>query len=267
MAKDIDIFLKRKSAPQLPVPETEEPPAEPRLQPPAASESQPSAEAPAPVDDFEDDPFGTEEEDLAELEPDRLHNFNRAMHNVNQRLYEYFFRPLGRGYRAVVPEGGRVVVRNVFENLKAPAKLLSSAVQGDSGKSKRVVSRFLINTTLGLGGALDVAKDKYQIKKVNEDFGQALAARGVESGDYLVLPFFGPSTTRDAVGRVVDSVLNPANYFGAGLVANAAMGTGERVNESSFYIDEIDSLNESAIDPYESQRHFFLELRQREIQE
>jgi phospholipid-binding lipoprotein MlaA len=189
------------------------------------------------------------------------------MHDVNDTIYQYFFRPLAKGYRAVVPEEGRIAVGNAFDNLKAPAKLVSSAIQGDADKSGRVVSRFLINSTVGMGGFLDVAEQEYGIHNVDEDFSQALASQGVSQGDYLVLPVFGPSTTRDAVGMVVDSALNPASYFGIGFLANAALNTSERVNRTSFIVDDIDQLNESAIDPYESQRHFYLEIREKQTNE
>lgn len=109
---------------------------------------------------------------------------------------------------------------------------------------------------------LDVAGEEYEIENVNEDFDQALASSGVESGDYLVLPVLGPTTTRGVVGRVVDTALNPLTYTGAGFFVNAAVNTTERVNETSGHIDDIDELNKSAIDPYEAQRHFYLELRE-----
>ena len=259
LAKEIDIHLEKKTGPAP----REEPDMELKKQmpEPAAPEPEPQPEV------FEEDPFATDEPDSAEIQPDKLEGFNRAMHDVNDTIYQYFFRPLARGYREVVPEEGRIAVGNAFDNLKAPAKLLSTVVQGDADKSGRVVGRFLINSTLGMGGMLDVAGEEYGIENVDEDFGQALASRGVSSGEYLVLPFFGPTTTRDAVGQVVDSALNPANYFGVGFLANAAINTSERVNRTSFMVDDIDQLNESAIDPYESQRHFYLELREKQIKE
>ena len=180
---------------------------------------------------------------------------------------DYFFSPLAKGYRAVMPEEGRIAVRNAFHNISAPARLVSSMVQLDAGKSGRVLSRFLINTTLGLGGMLDVAGQEFEIDKVNEDFGQALAVHGVPAGPYLVLPVFGPSTTRHAVGRVVDSLLNPINYLGAGFLVNAGINATEQINTFSFFIDEIESLEEGEIDPYEGMRHFYLKNSEKLIAE
>ena len=255
LAKEIDIHLKKKTPPA---------PSKPDME---LKKKMPPPELPERDDSFEEDPFAEAEEDTAEVKEDKLEGFNRAMHDVNDTIFQYFFSPVAKGYREVMPEEGRIAVSNAFDNLRAPAKLVSSAVQGDADKSGRVVSRFLINTTLGMGGMLDVAEEEFEIENVNEDFGQALATQGVESGEYLVLPFFGPTTTRDAVGQVVDNALNPINYFGIGFLANAAINTSDRVNQTSFVVDDIEQLNEGAIDPYESQRHFFLELREKQIKE
>ncbi len=255
LAKDIDIHLKKETGPK------EDPPG---IQ---MEKRMPDPPKPEVDDEFEDDPFASEEEDKAEKDEDSAEGFNRAMHDVNDTIYQYFFGPLARGYRDVMPDEGRKAITNVFDNLKAPAKLVSSAIQGDGDKSGRVVSRFLINTTVGMGGMIDVAEEEYDIKNVHEDFGQALAVSGVESGDYLVLPVLGPTTTRGAVGKVVDTLLNPLTYTGAGFAVNAVVNTTERVNETSYYVDDIDELNKNAIDPYESQRHFYLQMREKQIKE
>lgn len=256
LAKEIDIHLEKKTKAKR---------EDPGIQMEKKMPAPPQAE---PEEEFEEDPFASDEkQDKAEKDEDSLEGVNRAMHDVNDTIYQYFFRPLAKGYKEVMPDDGRKVITNIFDNLKAPAKLVSSAIQGDADKSGRVVSRFLINTTAGMGGMLDVAGEEYEIENVNEDFDQALAVQGVESGDYLVLPVLGPTTTRGVVGRVVDTALNPLTYTGAGFFVNAAVNTTERVNETSGHIDDIDELNKSAIDPYEAQRHFYLELREKQIKE
>ena len=256
LAKEIDIHLEQKT--------------KPREEEPGMTLEKKMPEKPDSTEDtFEDDPFASEEPDKAEEmeEEGAMEDINRAMHDVNDTIFEYFFKPVAKGYRDVMPEEGRMAVRNVFDNLKSPAKLVSSAVQGDSDKSGRAVSRFLINTTLGMGGMLDVAKEEYGIENVDEDFEQALAVRGVGAGDYIVLPVLGPTTTRGVVGRVVDTALNPLSYTGVGFAANAVINTTERVNDTSFYVDDIEQLNEGAIDPYQSQKHFYLQLREKQIKE
>jgi len=256
LAKEIDIHLKKETGPK------EEDPA---IQ---LEKKMPETPPVKQEETFEEDPFASDEElDKAEEEEDSLEDVNRAMHDVNDTIYQYFFKPLAKGYRDVMPDDGRKAVRNFFDNLKSPSKLVSSAIQGDGDKSERVVSRFLINTTLGMGGLIDVAGEEYEIKNVNEDFEQALAVQGVESGDYIVLPVLGPTTTRGVVGTIVDNALNPASYFGVGFLANAAINTTERVNETSYHVEDIDQLNESAVDPYQAQRHFYLQLREKQIKE
>jgi len=140
-------------------------------------------------------------------------------------------------------------------------------VQLDADKSGRVPGRFLINSTIGIGGFFDVARDEFEIEKVHEDFGQALAVSGVPSGPYIVLPIFGPSTTRHAVGRIVDAALNPLSYAGVGVFINAGVSATEQVTEYSFNIEDIEALGENAIDPYEGMRHFYLEIREKQIRE
>ncbi len=208
-----------------------------------------------------EDPFAINEPDVPPLE-DPYEGYNRFMYAVNDTIYDYFMEPVARGYRYVIPEEGRIAIRNIFDNALAPVKLVSSLVQGDFDKSGRVLGRFLINTTVGLGGMLDVAGQEYHIENVNEDFDQALGYQGVPTGPYIILPFFGPSTGRGVVGLVVDTVLNPLFLFDAGIVTGASLTVTEKTNEISFIVDDIEALDESAIDEYESVRDFFHQYRE-----
>ena len=106
------------------------------------------------------------------------------MFDVNEGLYDYFIEPVARGYRFVLPEDVRIIIGNLFDNVAAPVKLVSSLIQGDMDKSGRVLGRFLINATVGLGGMFDVAGQEYDIANVNEDMDQALGKRGVPTGPY-----------------------------------------------------------------------------------
>lgn len=234
----------------------------------AVSEDNPFELESDPIDEYmDDDPFATSEEDIAEIEEDTMESFNRVIFGFNEGLMDYFFTPVAKGFRAIIPEGGRRALGNAFYNLSAPARLVSSMVQLDADKSGRVLGRFLINSTIGIGGFFDVAEGEFEIEKVHEDFGQALAVSGVPSGPYIVLPIFGPSTTRHAVGRVVDAALNPLSYFGIGVFINAGVSVSETVTEYSFNIEDIEGLRENAIDPYEGMRHFYLEIREKQIRE
>jgi phospholipid-binding lipoprotein MlaA len=214
----------------------------------------------ADFDDL-DDPFASDEEEVA-LADDPYEGYNRFMYSVNETIYDYFMEPLARGFRFIIPEEGRIVIRNIFDNALAPVKLVSSLVQGDLDKSGRVVGRFLINSTVGLGGMLDVAGQEYHIENVNEDFDQALGYHDMPTGPYIVLPFYGPSTGRGVAGLAVDTVLNPLFFLDPGFVISSSLTVTDKTNQISFIIDDIEALDEGAIDEYESVRDFYLQYRE-----
>lgn len=213
------------------------------------------------IETYEDleDPFAPEKE-IPELS-DPIEGYNRFMFDFNEGFYDNVVEPVVRGYRAVVAEDIRIAISNVFDNAFAPVKLLSSLLQGDLEKSGRVISRTLINTTVGLGGLLDVAGQEYDIKNVNEDFDQALGYHGVPTGPYVVLPLLGPSTVRNMAGRIVDSLLSPSVVFAPGLGIGTAISVGDNINEVSFIVDDKKQLEDSAIDEYESVRDFYHQYR------
>jgi len=209
-----------------------------------------------------EDPFGPPAGEEVPVLKDPFVGYNRWMYNVNDHLYDYVMEPLAKGWRFVVPEDFRIIIGNAFDNALSPVKLVSSLVQGDFEKSGRVLSRVLINTTAGLGGMLDVAGQEYGIENVNEDFDQALGYRGVPTGPYIVLPFFGPSTARNATGRVVDSFLSPSVLFAPTFLVRGGISVAETTNDTSFIIDDKKALEESAVDEYESVRDFYHQYRE-----
>lgn len=209
-----------------------------------------------------EDPFGPAEGEEIPVLKDPFVGYNRFMFDVNEGLYDYVMEPLAKGWRFIMPEDVRIVIRNAFDNALAPVKLVSTLIQGDLEKSGRVLSRVLINTTAGLGGMLDVAGQEYDIKNVNEDFDQALGHYDVPTGPYIVLPFFGPSTARNAAGRVVDSFLSPSIFFSPSFLVSSGITVGETTNDVSFIIDDKKALEESAIDEYESVRDFYHQFRE-----
>ena len=206
-----------------------------------------------------EDPFAPEEE-VPEL-TDPIEGYNRFMFDFNEGFYDNILEPVARGYREVIAEDFRMAISNVFDNAFAPVKLFSSLLQGDFEKSGRVVARTLINTTVGLGGLLDVAGQEYDIKNVNEDFDQALGYYGVPTGPYVVLPLLGPSTVRNITGRAMDSIMSPSLIFAPDLVAGTAISVGDNINDASFILDDKAQLEDSAIDEYESVRDFYHQYR------
>ena len=217
-----------------------------------------SGQKPQTYEELED-PFAPTEE-IPEL-TDPLEGYNRFMFDVNEGIYDNVMEPVARGYRAVIAEDFRMAISNIFDNAFAPVKLLSSLLQGDFAKSGRVIARTLINTTVGIGGLLDVAEQEYGIKNVNEDFDQVLGYYGVPTGPYIVLPVLGPSTLRNATGRAVDSLMSPGIAFAPDIAVGVATSLGENINDASFILDDKEQLEDSAIDEYESVRDFYQQYR------
>ncbi|MEL0638249.1 VacJ family lipoprotein [Marinomonas sp. TI.3.20] len=134
---------------------------------------------------------------------DPWEGFNRAMFSFNSVLDGYFLKPVAKGYKKVTPEFMQTGVSNFFSNIGEISNLTNSALQGKKNAFVGSTWRFVINSTVGVFGLFDVASS-LGIRKYDEDFGQTLGYWGVSNGPYLVLPFLGPSTVRDAGGTVVD---------------------------------------------------------------
>lgn len=139
---------------------------------------------------------------------DPLEDFNRAIFSFNDTLDVHLLEPVARAYRDYTPDPMRTGIGNFFLNLRYPSYLVSDVVQGKFDQVLEHTGRFLINSTVGVVGLIDVAKD-WGLPDHDEDFGIALAYHGVPSGPYLVIPVVGPSSVRDGVGRVVDAFLDP----------------------------------------------------------
>src|SRR5690554_1587943 len=137
--------------------------------------------------------------------PDPWEPVNRAVFRFNDTLDTYALRPVARGYDRVMPQFLNDGVTNVFNNLGEPKNLVNNLLQGKTRDAGIDTARFLLNTTIGVGGVFDVAT-RMGLQRNDEDFGQTLGAWGVDSGPFVMLPFFGPSTVRDAGGRAADGL-------------------------------------------------------------
>ena len=213
-------------------------------------------------DSFDDleDPFASKL-DTPDI-PDPFEDYNRFMFDFNEGFYNGIMEPVVREYRDFVNEDIRLVIANIFDNAMAPLKLVSSFLQGDIDKAGRVIGRTVINTTLGLGGMFDVADKAFDIKNVNEDLDQVLGTYGVPTGPYVVLPLFGPSSVRNVFGRAGGMFLSPTFHFAPGLEVGGALTVTEQVNNTSFIVDDIEQLDDSAVDKYESVRDFYSQYRE-----
>ncbi len=134
---------------------------------------------------------------------DPFEGFNRRMYYFNSKADEYVLLPVVNGYKAVTPDVVETGVSNFFNNLGEIPTFINSILQFKLGGAAETFGRFAVNTTVGIGGLFDVATS-IGLDEQNEDFGQTLGFWGVDSGAYLVLPFAGPSSVRDAIGTGVD---------------------------------------------------------------
>jgi phospholipid-binding lipoprotein MlaA len=143
---------------------------------------------------------------------DPWERFNRASFKLNDALDRAVLRPVTRAYVKVTPRFIRTGVSNVFDNLETVTTIVNDALQGKMRDAGRDSARLVLNSTLGLGGLFDPATAA-GFEKNDEDFGQTLGKWGVGSGPYLMIPFMGPSTVRDALARVPDTFTDPTHYL------------------------------------------------------
>jgi phospholipid-binding lipoprotein MlaA len=196
---------------------------------------------------------------------DPLQPWNRAMYTFNDRFYFWLLKPVSQGYGKVVPEWGRVRVRNFFHNITMPVRFVNCVLQLKFHSAAKEVGRFVVNSTGGIGGLFDVLKDNPNAQGSNEDLGQTFGSYGIGSGFYIVWPILGPSSLRDTVGLVGDGFLNPENYVTPYWWNAVGVQAYETVNYTSLHIGDYEDLKESALDPYISLRNAYYQHRESEI--
>jgi phospholipid-binding lipoprotein MlaA len=226
------------------------------------------ADAPLEKDPFGDDPFADEDENDQGPEyqdvADPLSGFNRIMFQVNDKLYFWVLKPVARGYRAVTPSLFRIGMKNFFYNLLGPLRFVNCLLQGKGQAADAEAVRFVMNSTVGVLGFGNPAKNYPELASSEEDFGQTFGRWGIGDGFYIVWPVIGPSTLRDSVGLVGDWALNPNSYVEP-LEASLAIWAYNKVNTVSFHIGDYESLKEASIDPYEAFRNAYIQYRKNQI--
>lgn len=194
---------------------------------------------------------------------DPFESFNRSVYKFNDALDKAVLKPVAKGYTAVVPAGGRIMVNNFFSNLDDVVVTLNDVLQLKLTRAVADGGRFLINTTFGAFGLADVA-GAAGFEKHHEDFGQTLGYWGIESGPYLVLPFFGPSSVRDGIGLYADTITSPANSISPPSSRNqVTIFNGVRVRAN--LLDSEKLLEEAGLDPYSFLRDAYLSHRQNAV--
>lgn len=209
-------------------------------------------------EDFE---FIDEFEDEASMAPvyDPLEPINRGMFWFNDKLYVYLMKPLARGFR-YVPESGRVCVSNFFGNMLSPVRALNALLQGKMNEAGTAFSRFVINSTLGIGGLFDPALKWGNLRPVDEDFGQTLGVWGFDAGFYLVIPVLGPYNVRDAAGLAMGLYVDPLNEVWQGTDYWVARSV-DVVNAISLDKDTYEAIKRDSLDPYLFMRDAYMQYR------
>lgn len=198
---------------------------------------------------------------------DPLEPANRYVFEVNRFLDFMLIRPWADTYRRVVPDYGRERVHNILRNMGEPVDLGNELLQGRFDDGATTLGRFLVNSTLGIGGIFDVATD-FGLPSKDGDFGQTLYTWGIPDGPYLMLPLFGPSNPRDAVGLGVDAVADPVGYAFANnklVPANYARAAAGATDKRAEYIEPMDALEKSSIDFYAQVRSMSRQHRSKEL--
>ena len=207
---------------------------------------------------------------IPEPTPDPLEGFNQPVFQFNLKLDQYVLRPVATGYDAVMPDAVQRGVQRFLRNLGVVERFANNLFQGKFPRAGQEVGRFLVNTTLGGVGFVEVAEPLFGWKEHQEDFGQTLAVYGVGSGPYLMLPFYGPSTIRDTVGLVADSAMNPMNYFLSTIQLLAVRGGTTivgAVNYRSLNPELFEDVDRYSVDLYGAVQDGYLQRRAKQIEE
>jgi len=222
------------------------------------------------TNEFEDE-FGDETENII----DPLSGYNRVMTSFNDKAIVYVLNPVSEAYATILPQPLRIGISNFLHNIQFPIRLTNNILQGKFQNSSDELERFIVNSTVGLGGLMDPAETYMNIPAHDEDFGQTLGHYGIGSGFHIVLPFFGPSNVRDLVGLSVDGYASPTVYIENiekykipnNIDQSIGILSAEFVNKNSLHLGEYESLKKDAIDLYPFLRDTYEQKRVTQIAE
>jgi len=194
---------------------------------------------------------------------DPIEPINRVIFGFNDIVDHILFEPVAKIYKAVIPPPIRDGVRNVVRNVEAPLIIANNLLQGDIGGAGKAAARFVINTTIGIGGLVDVAQSQ-GLNHEDEDFGQTLGKWGAGEGFYLVLPIIGPSSLRDTAGLAVDSYADPTRIVASNMDEDWIYYTKSGLKGLDYrtrMIQAIDDMRRSSLDYYAAVRSAYSQKR------
>ena len=193
-----------------------------------------------------------------EVNPDPYEDTNRSFYAFNDALDRNIMIPVAENYVKVTPEPVRDGITNFFDNLEYLNVILHSFLQGKLGQGFSDLTRFVVNSTIGLAGFFDVATDM-GLEEHDEDLGQTLAVWGVDPGAYLYIPFLGPYTARNSPDLASSYFTNPFSYISTlFLLPVSALNL---INDRANLLDASEFVDEASIDPYSFIREAYLQQR------
>lgn len=195
---------------------------------------------------------------------DPFEPLNRVSYAFNDGLDRALLKPAARGYRAVTPHFLQTGISNVFSNAKYPVTLVNNALQGKFCAALNDTGRFVLNTTLGVGGLFDPATD-IGLDRNDEDFGQTFGTWGIPTGPYFVVPFYGPTTLRDGIGSIVDDSAEPRSYLEDDSTRWTLWAGGNF--EKRVRLLDADAVLERTGDPYTFVRSAYLQRREYQVKD
>lgn len=238
-----------------------------------------------PAEDPFYDPFAKSDEAAGGEEYDPWEPLNTKIFEFNRQVDRWALKPVAQGYDAIIPNPIQIGISNFFYNLRFPPRFINNLAQGKLHGAGTEVGRFLLNSTIGLGGFVDVAK-YLNITTPEEDTGQTLGYYGVGPGPYLIVPFLPPFTLRDFIGYFGDIALNPINWMvfpiievdgipsviahhnrTTSSIAQIGGRVEEVLNERSLNLEKFQGVEEATLDLYTAVKNAYLQKRRNQIRE
>ena len=215
-----------------------------------------------------DDEYAQKTENADPLEP-----YNRLVTSFNDILYVNVLNPTARTYANVVHQDIRVGISNFFHNITFPIRFANNILQFKFSYAGEELGRFLLNSTVGILGFMDPAKEQFNLQKREEDFGQTLGYYGFKEGFHIVLPILGPSNLRDLAGNLVDNYIDPLSTgeikykIPNNIEKTVAIKTFDTVNKISLNLGKYENVKEDAIDLYPFLKDIYTQQREKLIKE
>ena len=215
-----------------------------------------------------DDEYAQKAENADPLEP-----YNRLVTSFNDILYVNVLNPTARTYANVVHQDIRVGISNFFHNITFPIRFANNILQFKFSYASEELGRFLLNSTVGILGFMDPAKEQFDLEKREEDFGQTLGYYGFKEGFHIVLPILGPSNLRDLAGNLVDNYIDPLSTgkikykIPNNIEKTVAIKTFDTVNKISLNLGKYENVKEDALDLYPFLKDIYTQQREKLIKE